>query len=194
MNTIHLVRQSIFIIRFHYLKKMINYFYEILLRFAGLKIGKRTFLPINTKITWPHQVKLGNNCQLEYGIYFHYDGIYSDGPSICIGDNVFIGNNTEFNITDNITIGENCLIASGCKFVDHSHGFKFGKLIKTQKSSKQAITIGSDVWLGCNVVVLKGVTIGNGVVVGAGAVVTKSIPENEIWGGVPAKKMADRKL
>jgi acetyltransferase-like isoleucine patch superfamily enzyme len=194
MNIRYLFLQSIFIVRYRYLQKTINYFGNISLKFAGLKIGKGTYLPKNTKITWPHQVNLGNNCQLEYGIYFHYDGIYSEGPSICIGDNVFIGNNTEFNITDKIMIGEHCLIASGCKFIDHSHGFKFGQLIKTQKSSKQSITIGCDVWLGCNVVVLKGVTIGNGAVVAAGAVVTKSIPKNEIWGGVPAKKMSDRKL
>ena len=193
MNVNYFFQQSLFVIRFRYFKKGYDFFYVNWLRLGGMKIGKGTYFS-KIEVTWPHKVTIGDNCRLEHNIYFHYDGIYSDGPSICIGDNVFIGNNTEFNITDKITIGENCLIASGCKFVDHSHGFKFGKLIKTQKSSKQAITIGSDVWLGCNVVVLKGVTIGNGVVVGAGAVVTKSIPENEIWGGVPAKKMADRKL
>jgi acetyltransferase-like isoleucine patch superfamily enzyme len=168
--------------------------YTMFWKFLGLKIGQGTYIRKNINVTWPHQVKLGKNCKLEHGVYFHYDGIYSNGPSICIGDDVFIGNNTEFNITDKITIGENCLIASGCKFIDHSHGFKYGQVIKIQKSSKKAINIGSDVWLGCNVIVLKGVNIGNGAVVAAGAVVTKSIPENEIWAGVPAKKISIRKL
>jgi acetyltransferase-like isoleucine patch superfamily enzyme len=163
----------------------------IWLRLAGMQIGKNTHFS-KIIVTWPHKVKLGENCRLEHNIYFHYDGIYSTGPSICIGDNVFIGSNTEFNITDNITIGEHSLIASGCKFVDHDHGFKLGQLIKTQKSSKQAITIGSDVWLGCNVVVLKGVTIGNGVVVAAGSVVNKSIPPYEVWGGIPARFIKKR--
>ena len=47
--------------------------------------------------------------------------------------------------------------------------------------------IGDDVWLGGNVVILPGVTIGNNVVVAAGAVVSKSIPDNCIAGGVPAR-------
>jgi acetyltransferase-like isoleucine patch superfamily enzyme len=54
---------------------------------------------------------------------------------------------------------------------------------------EKEIVIGSNVWIGCNVVVLKGVGIGNSAVVAAGAVVTKSIPPYEIWGGVPAKKL-----
>ena len=57
-----------------------------------MKIGKGTCL-YKIKVTWPHQVKLGDNCNLEHSIYFHYDGIYSKGPSINIGNNVFIGNN-----------------------------------------------------------------------------------------------------
>jgi acetyltransferase-like isoleucine patch superfamily enzyme len=52
---------------------------------------------------------------------------------------------------------------------------------------RAAIVIGGDVWLGANVIVLKGVTIGTGAIVAAGAVVNRSIAENQIWGGVPAK-------
>ena len=40
--------------------------------------------------------------------------------------------------------------------------------------------------------VLQGVNIGNGAVVAAGAVVTKDIPENEVWGGVPARFIRKR--
>ena len=54
------------------------------------------------------------------------------------------------------------------------------------------IVLEDDVWLGVNVVVLKGVTIGRGAVVGAGAIVTKSIPACEIWAGVPARKVGTR--
>ena len=43
------------------------------------------------------------------------------------------------------------------------------------------------VWIGANVTVLKGVTIGKNAVIGAGSVVTKSIPENAIAIGAPAK-------
>ena len=47
--------------------------------------------------------------------------------------------------------------------------------------------IEDDVWLGANVVVLKGVTIGKGTTVAANSVVTKSIPPRVIAAGVPAR-------
>lgn len=53
-------------------------------------------------------------------------------------------------------------------------------------------TIGNDVWLGANVVVLRGVTIGDGCIVAANAVVTKDIEPYSIAGGIPAKVIRPR--
>jgi acetyltransferase-like isoleucine patch superfamily enzyme len=53
-------------------------------------------------------------------------------------------------------------------------------------------TIGNDVWIGANVVVLRGVTIGDGSIVAANAVVTKDIPPYSIAGGIPAKVIRPR--
>lgn len=49
------------------------------------------------------------------------------------------------------------------------------------------ITIGDNVWIGGNAVVLMGVTIGNNVVIGAGSVVTHDIPSNAVAVGNPAR-------
>lgn len=143
-------------------------------------------------ISWPHQIAIGNNCIIERNVNFKYDGPWLPGPRIVIGDTVFIGTNCEFNINEGITIGNDSLIASGCKFIDHDHGTAIGELMHQQYGNRAKISIGQDVWLGCNVIVLKGVNIGNGAIVAAGAVVTKSIPAYEIWGGVPAKKISQR--
>ena len=50
-----------------------------------------------------------------------------------------------------------------------------------------AVTIGSDCWIGGNVVICPGVTIGRGCVIGAGSVVTKDIPDNVIAAGNPCR-------
>ena len=49
------------------------------------------------------------------------------------------------------------------------------------------ITIGDNVWIGGNAVILPGVTIGNNVIIGAGSVVGKDIPDNMIAAGNPCR-------
>lgn len=158
----------------------------------GMRIGSGTSIP-RMMVTWPHQVKIGRDCILEPDVYFKFDGIYKEGPSICIGDDTFIGRGCEFNISDKIHIGDHCLIASGVKFVDHNHRLDLGALIKTQTCIQSRITLEDDVWIGANAIILQGVSIGVGAVVGAGAVVRSSIAPYDIVGGVPARVLKSRR-
>ncbi len=162
-------------------------------RALGLHAGSRTLLP-TIHITWPHQVSLGSRCILEPNSSFKFDGIYCPGPSIRFGDDVFIGTGCEFNIRLGLVVGSHALIASGCRFIDHDHGFQRRNApMSTQADgSERAIEIGEDVWIGANAVILKGVTIGRGAIVAAGSVLTKEGGGFEIWGGNPARKLRDR--
>ena len=54
------------------------------------------------------------------------------------------------------------------------------------------IVLEEDVWLGTNVIVLKGARIARGAIIAAGAVVTSDVATFEIWGGVPARKIGER--
>lgn len=181
----------IFYVRFKVFLNFISHFVTFYWQVMGVKIGKGTLLS-KCKITWPNKIKLGKNCIIEHNVFFKHDGIYSDGRSIIIGDNTFLGNNCEFNIKNNINIGNNCLIASGCKFIDHNHGKETNRLMRLQKCDESPIIINDNVWLGVNVVVLKGVSIGSGAIIAANTLVNKSIPENEIWAGTPARKIGER--
>lgn len=53
------------------------------------------------------------------------------------------------------------------------------------------VHIGKNVWIGSNSTILPGVTIGDGAVIGAGSVVTKNVPENTVFAGIPAKKIKE---
>jgi acetyltransferase-like isoleucine patch superfamily enzyme len=186
-----IIHKASFVLRFRYYNRIISMINRWRYVAMGMKVGNGTGLP-KIYITWPHQVALGSRCRLEHDIVFKYDGIWRPGPKINIGNNVFIGYGSEFNIRVGIEIGNDCLIASGSKFIDHDHGIDKNELMRKQHGPESSIKIADDVWIGCNVTVLKGVEIGKGAVVGANAVVTKSIPSYEIWAGVPAKKIGSR--
>ena len=188
----YLIQQSAFILRFRYKAKAMGFIRRLWYQFQGMKIGAGTVLP-KIYVTWPHQVLIGANCLLEHQVYFKYDGIWKKGPSIVLGNKIFLGTGCEFNINHGITIGDDALIASGSRFIDHDHGYELGIPMNRQPGNGKPITIGKDVWIGCNAVVLKGVDIGEGAIVAAGAVVTKSILPREIWAGIPARKIGERK-
>ncbi len=57
----------------------------------------------------------------------------------------------------------------------------------TPVSDLRNITLGNDVWIGNDVILLPGITIGNGVILGAGAVVAKDIPAYAVVIGNPAR-------
>ena len=108
---------------------------------------------------------------------------------IVIGNNVGISGST-INATKSIKIGNNVLIGSGCIITDtDSHPINWQDRVNNlnEKTESSPIVIEDNVFIGARSIILKGVTIGKNSVIGAGSVVTKSIPENCIAGGNPAK-------
>lgn len=75
-----------------------------------------------------------------------------------------------------------------------NHGFKDPITpIMYQPNILAPVTIGDNVWIGTQIVILAGVTIADGTVIAAGAVVTKLISEpNMTIGDVPAKTIKPR--
>lgn len=92
-----------------------------------------------------------------------------------------------------ITIGENVYLTDGIKLINHDGGTLLFRKEVPDLEITRPITIGNDVYIGNNVLILPGVTIGNRVVIGAGAIVTKDIPDNSLAVGIPARviKTAD---
>lgn len=64
---------------------------------------------------------------------------------------------------------------------------KFEEFKYIDEDKKFLNSIGNDVWIGTDAVIMQGVTVGDGAVVAAGALVTKDVPPYAIVGGVPAK-------
>lgn len=176
---------------FKFYTKFKNRFRLYKFRKLGMTIGSKTIIG-NIELDSFKEISIGNNCNLESHTKFKIFAVSSE-PVIIIENNVFIGSGCHFNIGRQIKIGSDTMIAAGCSFIDNDHGSEKGKLLREQGGKFGPISIEEDCWLGANCIILKGVNIGKGAIVAAGAVVNKSVPEYEIWGGVPAKKIGERK-
>ena len=86
-----------------------------------------------------------------------------------------------------INIGKNVHITDGTRFITHDGGTLLFRHIVPDLEITKPITIGNNVYIGNNVILLPGVHVGNNVVIGAGAVVSRDIPDNSVAVGVPAR-------
>jgi acetyltransferase-like isoleucine patch superfamily enzyme/tetratricopeptide (TPR) repeat protein len=107
-----------------------------------------------------------------------------------------------------LKIGKFCSIADGVEiFLGGNHNtdwlstYPFSALsdewpqaagIAGHPASKGDVTIGNDVWLGANCVIMSGVSIGDGAVVGTRSVVTKDVAPYSIVAGNPARMVKKR--
>jgi acetyltransferase-like isoleucine patch superfamily enzyme len=116
---------------------------------------------------------------------------------IAIGAHAYIGDDCLLSASAAIEIGEHVLVAHGVQIFDNdSHPLDAAARIGDYASvldhsargeiAAAPIRIGARVWIGFNVIILKGVTIGAGSVVAAGSVVTRDIPAASVGAGNPA--------
>jgi acetyltransferase-like isoleucine patch superfamily enzyme len=86
-----------------------------------------------------------------------------------------------------IAIGADCLFAYGT-MIRSGDSHSIVDLEMNQRINyAESVRIDDHVWVGSNAQILKGVQIGSHSIVAAGAIVTKSIPENSLVVGVPAR-------
>jgi Acetyltransferase (isoleucine patch superfamily) len=113
-------------------------------------------------------------------------------PILTIGKGVSFNYRCHISVINEVTIEDNVMFGSNVLVTDSSHGIIDKSIFEIPVSerelfSKGPVRICENVWLGENVCVMPGVTIGRNTIIGAGAVVTKSIPENCLAAGNPAK-------
>lgn len=86
-----------------------------------------------------------------------------------------------------IRLGDRVTITAGVRLITHDGATSLVRDAAGRRQRFAAITIGDDVFIGSNSIVLPGVSIGSRVIVGAGSVVTRDIPSNSVAVGNPAR-------
>ena len=108
------------------------------------------------------------------------------GRHIYIGNGCIINCNVTILDTARINIGENVFIAPGVVITAATHPLD-AKTRVERNFIGSSITLEDNVWIGANAVILQGVTIGKNSVIAAGSVVNRDVPDNCLYGGIPAK-------
>lgn len=120
------------------------------------------------------------------------------GKHIEVGKNFFANYNCTIIDVAKVTIGDNCQMAPNVAIYTAGHPVHPDSRNSLYEYGVE-VTIGDNVWIGGNSVILPGVHIGSNTVIGAGSVVTKDIPDWVVAGGNPCKVIrriteADRKF
>jgi acetyltransferase-like isoleucine patch superfamily enzyme len=114
----------------------------------------------------------------------------SNGEMI-IGEGSVIGYFSFIQCSGKLIIGNGSLLGPSVSYITSSHPINESP-IRNQPLIRGEIYIGNNVWLGANVTIAYNTKIMDNSIVGANSFVNKDIPKNEIWGGVPAKKIKER--
>lgn len=112
------------------------------------------------------------------------------GYNISFGKNFYSNYNCTMLDCAKITISDNVMFAPNVSLFTATHPIDAEKR-NSGIEFAMPITIGNNVWIGGNSVVMPNVTIGNNVVIGAGSVVTKDIPDNCIAVGNPCRVLRE---
>ncbi len=174
------------------------------------RIDRSTFIlrPSNIRFDLPHKIEervyltIGNKGLINANFIFE-----TEKGEVIIGNNVHLGGVTIISRTK-VVIHDDVTMAWGITIYDHnSHSIYwenrkndnhqcYADYIKYNGNNvmnkdwsnviSKPITIYSKVWIGFNVIIMKGVTIGEGAVVAAGSVVIKDVPAWSIVAGNPA--------
>lgn len=126
-------------------------------------IGKHTHVHENTRILNPKETIIGSYCSIadncDIGVFMHPQKTLSCHPFVYCDSEDFLQENMGISVSQN----------------------------RIDWKGDKGITIGNDVWIGTNTVIMNGITIGDGAIIGSSAVVTKDVPPYAIVVGIPAK-------
>lgn len=169
-----------------------------------LLIGRIIDVLCKVHVQYKTRIVNKNLCQIGQNSIVNYP--YNILVNRALGGGVYIGNDvsigvgsTMFSTRATITIKDHSFSGYGLTIMTGDHPYKVGMFCKDVKKinlEKEGVdvsqydsdvVIDEDVWLGCNVTILKGVHIGKGAIVAAGSLVVKDVAPYSIVGGVPAK-------
>lgn len=151
-------------IKIFHIKQFKFTFFNLVSPFTEIEINKKANLTLGKMI----KIRSGSKVKVRNGAVIHI-GDYTSlnyGCMIIGHERIIIGKNVQF--------GPNVLI------YDHDHDFRQKDGLKKLKYKSSPVIIGDNVWIGANVVILRGSKIGNNCIIGAGSIIKGEYDDNNI--------------
>lgn len=143
-------------------------------------------------------MRLGENVRINNGSSHNIIGrqqpcyfVVRSNATLTIGNNVGISASAiicskQISIGNNVKIGGNTVIYD-TDFHSLDARIRRQPILDRESALSAPVVIEDNVFIGAHTTILKGVKIGENSIIGACSVITKSIPENQVWAGNPAK-------
>jgi len=185
-------RQHVYLLKLKWWKFIWKPINKIKFYFWKVKIGTDiiTYGPVLIFKKENSIIQIGNHCVFRSKMHSNLIGINRPCSLSTLTKNatIEIGNNCGFSGTvigafKSIYIGNNVRCGANTLITDSDWHLNDNRI----NPKPLPIIIEDNVWLGINVVVMKGVTIGENSIIGANSLVTKNIPPNVIAAGNPCR-------
>lgn len=183
----------IYKIIFFLLSRIKRLFYSVFYR-KRLKICKNVDIDYASRIVIKGKGKilLNENVHIRSKKYGYHSGMPFPSTLFADGDesSINIGVNSRLNgcyvhSREQIILGKNCAIASGVNILDFNGHETISKNRTLEIDNPKKIIVKDNVWIGLNVVILKGTIIGENSIIGANSVVKGEFPPNSLIMGNP---------
>jgi acetyltransferase-like isoleucine patch superfamily enzyme len=157
---------------------------------AGTRIGS------NVEVAFRAELQVGEDCHIGRDVTFEVGRVWEHCRGMTIGNRTWISRGCLLQCSGRIQIGDDVLIGEFASVRDTRHGHeRSDQPMRMQPDVVGEICIEDNVWIGRGCLILgrpEGIVLGCGSILGANSVVTRSVPANTVWGGVPARFIRNR--
>jgi len=156
----------------------------LVLRRSFSSIGAGTVIVKPLVLRGVERITIGARCAIYEGAWLEVEPGESESD-LTIGDDTYLGHSVHVHALAPVQVGSRCVLADGVLLNSGDHS----RTDRHDVVPTGPITVGDDVFIGQNAIVLGGVSIGDRATVAAGAVVTRDVEPDAVVAGVPARPL-----